>query len=229
MDYSYIPITTRAILRAEYKISSDHEPPVFKIQKQFLYDITEIDVRFYHDPGYATASENITWLDHFQIDQSIQIDNKTLHQGIATIDSYITITLSPEVITDDPSSPYLYSIVIVMIIVLITGILLYRRNASASPEEKKKEEASPGSEEEGPISESEEDDLAKTTDKVELTLQKDKMLLAMKALDEDLEKGKVSQEAYDELKANYKAETINIMKDAYNNLTAYNSVTDEKN
>ena len=32
-------------------------------------------------------------------------------------------------------------------------------------------------------------------------------------LDEDLERGDISQEAYDELKGNYKAEAIRIMKE----------------
>ncbi|MCK5038198.1 MAG: hypothetical protein KAS16_03785 [Thermoplasmata archaeon] len=221
VNYSYIPITSRAILRAEYILSSDHESPVFEIQKQFLYDITEIDVRLYHDPGFDVSSDNITWLEHFLIDPAIQVENKTLHQGMAPIDSHITILLFPEATTDDTTNPYLYPIVIVIIIILLTGILMYRRNTAKDPEE---EEATTEDDElaeteaatSGPdevISGPEEDDTGLTMQKAELTLQKDKIIFALKALDEDLEKGDISQEAYDELKANYKKEAIIIMKE----------------
>ncbi len=219
INFSYRPLSTTVALKTEYWIISDLDIPFFNFEVQSLYDISEFNVVIYHDPGYGISSSNVTWMGHDTVDPALlndfQMTGKIVNIGTAEPGSLISLSVHPAVGELETPNYYLYSIVAVLIIIALTGIYLMRRGGKESGKEGE-DDAVDDTEE---LDEAEgpgmmvKGDMTNTGQPDDLTLQKKNIIEALKKLDTDLEEGKISKDVYEELKSNYKAEAIRIMKE----------------
>ncbi len=232
IEYSYTPQSTIIALRSEYVIFSETDPLSFNMQKQLMYDISDVNILFYHDPGFEPGSDNITWMQHYEINpamlEAFEKPGKEVHIGSATPGLLISMSLV-EGHGDDAAGPnyYLYSIIAVIIIISLMGIYLSRKDSDLEGDDLK-DTSSSETLEDGEPSEDEadkDDDIEKaevpenedTEAFVEVnddfSTQKENILKAIKKLDADLESGDISKDVHTELKANYKKEAVRVMKE----------------
>jgi hypothetical protein len=220
--------TTTLALSATYVLTSNQDPPVFSFEKELLYDIALTNLLIYVDDGYSIEESNVTWANQSAIEpamwEAIQKPGKKISIGTAAIDSTFSLSISPE----EGGFPFTLAIIgLIILIFIMLGAFLYVRKKEKSEEVEEipsdQDEEDPTDIDEGTVIQDDEEledgeADTKVQDKVndergELLVRKENILKAIKRLDADLEEGLLTEEAHGDLKAKYKVEAIQIMKE----------------
>ena len=215
VEYNYTPVSSTTALRIEYTLTSTSTPPSFSFSKYFLYDIEATNVVLNLDEGYHADADNITWLGH-EIDptmmEAFKKPGKFLNIGTAEPGTWISLSVHEDLAEIETPNYYLYSIAAVIIIIALTGIYLMKRGGTPqSPDDA--EGPDPSEKDDEAADDMEESSTSDAGLQDDLKLQKDNIMKALKKLDVDLDKGDISKEMYEELRSNYKAEAVRLMKE----------------
>ena len=214
MSYNYTPMATTMALMTEYTITSDPESEEFSFEKELLYDIEEPVIYIYVEEGHVIESTNVTWIDPDDPNITPQLKEKypgkELHVGTVEPGGSFTFTISPEKGTGE--DPLILFSIIAVIIILVATVTYFRRRVD-KPIEKTDDDKEPDEEEtESAANEKADIEDAEPIDKEILKERKQKILTALKNLDKDFEDGIISEESYNDIKAKYRQEAINVLK-----------------
>jgi uncharacterized protein YneF (UPF0154 family) len=220
-------VTTLA-MSATYVFISDEDPPVFSFEKELLYDIALTNLLVYVDGGYEIEGSNITWANQSAIDpamwEDIQKPGKEISIGTVGIDSTFSLSISPE----EGGFPFTLAIIglIILVFILLGAFLLVRKKEKSEvvekpPSDRDEDDAVDADAEtliqggvEADVGEGESEVKIKgNNERGELLVRKENILKAIRRLDADLEEGLLTEEAHGDLKAKYKKEAIEIMKE----------------
>ncbi|MCK5397526.1 MAG: hypothetical protein KAJ33_04690, partial [Thermoplasmata archaeon] len=214
MDYEYVPMATTMALMAEYTIESN---PEFSFEKELLYDIGDSVIYIYVEDDYVIESNNVTWVDpddpNITPTMKDKYPGKVLHVGTVEPGSIFSITMNPG---EDSGNDSLFIFAFIGLILIIVISVIYLRKMGDGPIEKTDDtDKEPDDEEETESVAHEKSDIedVKPVDKEVLKVRKQKILTALKNLDKDYEDGIISEESYNEIKAKYRQEAINVMKE----------------
>ena len=117
---------------------------------------------------------------------------------------------------EDSGNDSLFIFAFIGLILIIVISVIYLRKMGDGPIEKTDDtDKEPDDEEETESVAHEKSDIedVKPVDKEVLKVRKQKILTALKNLDKDYEDGIISEESYNEIKAKYRQEAINVMKE----------------